>query len=91
MANQKERQRFSWTGMGVILILAAITYYLVQSRNLLVLYTLATTLLVALLVAVAFDLGLRKSEGPFIQEEPEEAEVPVVEPAPKLKRRKRRR
>lgn len=92
MAEQRAKQRISFTGIIVIIVLSGITYFLVQSRNLLTLYTLATTLLVALLFAVAFDLGVGKVEAAPIEDVPEEVETPVISPTPKVtKRRKRRR
>jgi hypothetical protein len=77
--------------MGVILILAGITYYLVQTRNLLMLYSLATLTVVVLMIVVAFDLGLGKSGGTPIEEDLEETPAPVIEQAPKASRRKKRR
>jgi hypothetical protein len=79
--------------MGVIVGLGLVTYFLVQSGKggLLGLYIFATGLLVALLVAVAFDLGVGKSSPVVIEEEPDVAEAPVPADAPKVKNRKRRR
>jgi len=91
MADQREKQRFSLVGLITILVLAAVTYFLVQSRNLLILYTLTTMLLVAILIAVAFDLGVGKTSLNVVEELPEEVETPVIAPTPKLKKRKRRR
>jgi len=91
MADQKEKQRFSWTGMGVILVLGGITYVLVERRDLLTLYTLTTGLLVFLLVAVAYDIGVKKADATPALEGPEEIETPTIAPTPKVKRRKGRR
>jgi hypothetical protein len=91
MADQKERQRFSFKGFIVILILGAITYILVERRDLLTLYTLATAILVGLLVAVAFDIGVKKADAAPALEGPEEIETPTMAPTPKVKRRKGRR
>ncbi|MBI3952302.1 MAG: hypothetical protein HY314_17775 [Acidobacteria bacterium] len=91
MAEQRERQRFSFTGIIVIAVLGGVTYFLVQSRNLLTLYSLATILLVGLLIAVAFDLGIGKAAEPVVVEEPETPEAPVIDQTAKVKRRKRRR
>jgi hypothetical protein len=87
---EKEKQRISWKGLGVILVLGAITYILVREGQLLYLYSLATVMVVGLLVAAAFDLGLAKSGQAPAQTEPEQAEAPVIEP-PKLKNQKKRR
>lgn len=63
MATQSEKQSFSFRGMLGLLVLVAVAYVLVQNRNLLALYTLATVLLSALLIVVAFDIGLKKVTG----------------------------
>jgi hypothetical protein len=91
MAEQKQKQRFSLPGLIVILALAGVTVALVSSGNLLILFTLATTLLVALLIAVAFDLGVGKTGLAVVEEAPEEVEPPALGPAPPVKRRKKRR
>ncbi len=70
MATQ-EKQTFSMRGAIGLLVLMGVAYILVQSRSLLTLYTLTTVLLSALLVVVAFDLGLKK-----------EASIPLQEPDP---------
>lgn len=91
MAEQKERQRFSFRGFLIILVLGALTYVLVERRDLLVLYMLATAMLVGLLVAVAFDLGVKKVNEASGEEGAKESEAPTLAPTPKVKRRKGRR
>ncbi|MCS6805761.1 MAG: hypothetical protein RMM98_09345 [Acidobacteriota bacterium] len=90
---ERQVQRFSWTGMGVIAGMGVITYFLVQAGKggLLGLYVFATGILVALLIAVAFDIGIKRRSAPLIEQEQAEADAPVpVQPA-KVKSRKRRR
>lgn len=91
---ERQVQRFSWTGMGVIVGLGVITYFLVQAGKggLLGLYVFATGLLVVLLAAVAFDWGVKSPSAPLIEEEKQavaDSALPV-QPA-KIKSRKRRR
>jgi hypothetical protein len=87
---EQEKQRFSWKGMLVILVLAGITYVLVREEKLLYLYSLATVLLVGFLAVVAFDVGLGQGGGAPAQEDTAEAVAPIASPVPKAGKKKRR-
>ena len=92
MASQNEKQMFSFRGILGVLLLVVIAYVLVQSRSLLALYTLATVLLSALLIIVAFDIGLKKETRTII-EQPSTAPpaATLTQPAPSRPSRKKRR
>ncbi|MBI4468753.1 MAG: hypothetical protein HY650_05450 [Acidobacteria bacterium] len=93
MATQNERQNFSLKGIIGIAVLLGIAYILIQSESLLTLYTLVTVLLVAVLIVVGFDIGLKRASVASVEgltpsiPEPVPAPPPASKPVVKKRRR----
>jgi hypothetical protein len=60
MVERTEPKRFSFWGILSILLTGGVIYLFMQGGHLMLLYAVATVALCAILIVVAFDLGLRK-------------------------------
>ncbi len=60
MGERVEPKRFSFWGILSILLIGGVIYLFMQGGHLMFLYAAATIALCAILIVIAFDLGVRK-------------------------------